>query len=483
MESEQGLRYRLFCKNKANGKNPNLKIPNEIINIFSSYIWHKEPFKLFRLASCLESTAEVEQNNLQQEGHEHLKESNSFTAAGSKSAFKEEVPVGREFPVFTVNSAYNHDEEILGKNLESSDFSFLFGKTKFGDAIEDEWFIVYLLLQISSNNQEMVISLFDDDGDFLLIEAADCLPPEMQPETMENRVFLCAGKLHLLPPRYKGLAIGKALEVVLDSSIDTMAAPEIQQAALRRALMYPELALTLQHKAKVILPHLAAHILHKLPAIIAPAVDAFYCRDERATKVCMEMQNFSSQTMVPMTCTMTRLQYALLKSSEFIPSPKFKIPPTFNTSYVATDLGIKIASGLEILYCNYCDEQGNKRNSKAYAVFKKRLSEMGYFQGEVEGSTLYQKLEKEALDSFTSQAQEHENTYLIPQFLGLAKHGEENLVPPSRMCQKQSDSDDWLFLSPDDVDNMVHGDNEQKPLSMEDGFSSDDDDEVRSKVV
>jgi hypothetical protein len=63
--------------------------------------------------------------------------------------------------------------------------SYLEGCTNCGDCIDDEWFIVYILHMLS---QEYIISVQDEDGEFLLIEAADYLPPELEPDNTSNRV-------------------------------------------------------------------------------------------------------------------------------------------------------------------------------------------------------------------------------------------------------------------------------------------------------
>ncbi len=41
--------------------------------------------------------------------------------------------------------------------------------------------------------------MWDNDGQFLLIEAAYALPRWLKPETAEHRVWLRHGRLHLLP--------------------------------------------------------------------------------------------------------------------------------------------------------------------------------------------------------------------------------------------------------------------------------------------
>ena len=62
------------------------------------------------------------------------------------------------------------------------------GCTEFGDNVEDEWFIVYLLQQITKTFPELTAKVGDNDGEFLLIEAADYLPKWLNPDNSENRV-------------------------------------------------------------------------------------------------------------------------------------------------------------------------------------------------------------------------------------------------------------------------------------------------------
>lgn len=87
----------------------------------------------------------------------------------------------------------------------------LYGVTHYGDNIEDEWFIVYLLKEISKEYQELIIrymfidflgfymnirslqfyySVTDSDGEFLLIEAAECLPNWANPDNCDQRVAI-----------------------------------------------------------------------------------------------------------------------------------------------------------------------------------------------------------------------------------------------------------------------------------------------------
>lgn len=67
-------------------------------------------------------------------------------------------------------------------------FSFLRGRTNYGDSVEDEWLIVFILRELSRKFSDAWIRIIDTDGEFLLIEAANVLPPWLNPEVAEFRV-------------------------------------------------------------------------------------------------------------------------------------------------------------------------------------------------------------------------------------------------------------------------------------------------------
>jgi hypothetical protein len=65
---------------------------------------------------------------------------------------------------------------------------YLHGLTNYGDSVEDEWLIVYILKELSSRFPNLWIKVVDTDGEFLLIEAANALPRWLNPEIADNRV-------------------------------------------------------------------------------------------------------------------------------------------------------------------------------------------------------------------------------------------------------------------------------------------------------
>uniref|UniRef100_A0A8C4MG79 Ecdysoneless cell cycle regulator n=1 Tax=Equus asinus asinus TaxID=83772 RepID=A0A8C4MG79_EQUAS len=120
----------------------------------------------------------------------------------------------------------------------------MFGVTKFGDNIEDEWFIVYVVKQITKEFPELVARIEDNDGEFLLIEAADFLPKWLDPDNSTNRVFFHHGELCIIPaPRKPGAAswlpttpptIPQALNIISTHSEKILASESIRAAVNRR---------------------------------------------------------------------------------------------------------------------------------------------------------------------------------------------------------------------------------------------------------
>lgn len=66
------------------------------------------------------------------------------------------------------------------------------GRTNYGDSIEDEWVIVYLLRELTKKHEDIWVKATDSDGEFLLVEAAGALPEWLEPEVADNRVSIRA---------------------------------------------------------------------------------------------------------------------------------------------------------------------------------------------------------------------------------------------------------------------------------------------------
>ncbi|KAH6581104.1 hypothetical protein BASA61_009227 [Batrachochytrium salamandrivorans] len=351
----------------------------------------------------------------------------------------------------------------------------LAGSTQFGSSIEDEWFIVYILYTITAQFPNLVVSVSDTDGHFLLIEAADSLPDWLDQSTSDNRVFIFDGSLHIIPARVasqprispkEGPTLAQAVELVSTPSIPTVASQEIQDAIRSRIAIFPAAIASQKHRACIRVPLKVAHVLTQGPQLISHAVDAFLTRDPLSMRPCQTMRVFDPSETVLMTATFTKILFAQLKSQRFYPPPKFRLPSQSDPEFQAYELGMKLTCGFEMVYNNpYLQTTSSKELGKQtvetynfgsdpdWNKFHARLSSTSFFKGQLPGSQLYVALEglakQQYLDSKKSNTDYSDgNAYDQIHYIL------ENIVLVSKtsLSQSQPDTDEWMHLDPRKVD-------------------------------
>jgi succinate dehydrogenase flavin-adding protein (antitoxin of CptAB toxin-antitoxin module) len=75
------------------------------------------------------------------------------------------------------------------------------GETKFQDAMDDEWMVVHVLTRAASERlypNSCSMRIFDDDGEFLLVEASHLLPTWVEPNVAEGRTFVRGGAVRVV---------------------------------------------------------------------------------------------------------------------------------------------------------------------------------------------------------------------------------------------------------------------------------------------
>ncbi len=166
------------------------------------------------------------------------------------------------------------------------------GCTSVGENIEDEWFIVYLLMKISDSFPNASIQVRDNDGEFLLIEAADHVDDWLTPDTSKNRVWIRNGKIHIIPnhllvSRVKAeVDLWSALNCLINPSdlassssandTPTLANHHVQNAIAQRTTnIYPQRIFALDHYSLCILPCWVAQLLTNMPQLLPIAIHYF----------------------------------------------------------------------------------------------------------------------------------------------------------------------------------------------------------------
>ncbi|KAJ7275372.1 SGT1 protein-domain-containing protein [Mycena haematopus] len=396
---------------------------------------------------------------------------------------------------------------------ESQEY-FLEGRMRVGDCVDDEWCSVWLLKQVSSK-WDMAISVFDSDGEFLLIEAADALPTWITPTNSENRVWIYGSQLHVIPlshvspPSRKRqrrklpgkndsddedegdqedfICVEDALTILRDESIDTLASTEVQDAVWARTQGYPAAAENHVHATKAYIPTDIALALASDPSLIQKPIETFYTRDAIQLRAAHRMARFPPEPSVLRTVKMTRTAYAQLLGQKFFPPKVFgKWKANEGTDeWRWRDVGMKIAVGFEMLFqeskgkINHSSSSSDALQSSAqakkdalrrnpqYMKYIQNLVSIDYFRGEIEGSQLWNMLEDKAAETFLATQREDDATR--PSFASLVTAAVSR-TPSLPLADVYEDSDQWLNVDAKDFENMLEttmGSSKQQENLME----------------
>ncbi|KAI5288756.1 hypothetical protein KEM54_004905 [Ascosphaera aggregata] len=240
--------------------------------------------------------------------------------------------------------------------------TLLRGQTEYGDSIEDEWVITYLLRELTRRFNELWVRVTDSDGEFLLVEAAATLPEWLEPDIAVNRIWIHKGELIIIKPdshkRHitEKLSFQDARKVILDEPKRLMHSPTIEEEAFYRLRNYPKQISQNMHTARIRLPRRIAWLLHIKPAFISPAVEAFYLRDPISLKP-LQAKNannltFQADDFVTVSVKFSRVGYAQLKSQDFAVPTVWagKLPsPDNQTVFASAETGMKVSCGFEML--------------------------------------------------------------------------------------------------------------------------------------
>ena len=273
--------------------------------------------------------------------------------------------------------------------------SFLRGRTNYGDSVEDEWLIVYILRELSKQFPRIWISATDTDGQFLLIEAANALPRWLNPEIADHRVWLNNGKLLIISVEKPGrqfieaetgsLTLNEALSIIENQTSKLLHLPAVEAEAFYRLRRFPEQISDSLHHALLTIPRKLAYVLHEEAAYISAAVDAFYLRDPIALRPLQGSHHtglyFPPIDLVTMSVKFTKVGYAQLKSQQFAPPPpwvEYASAKREAKSQDRVEMGMKTTCGFEMLMC---DPQN--QDKKAVREIAMLLDDIGTGQDEL----------------------------------------------------------------------------------------------------
>ncbi|EDW78791.1 uncharacterized protein Dwil_GK12519 [Drosophila willistoni] len=374
----------------------------------------------------------------------------------------------------------SHEERLLNDEINPEDdqeheevalLPHLHGVSHYGDNIGDEWFIVYLLAEITRSRADCIVRVCDSDGEFLLIEAADALPDWASPDTCEQRVYLVNGVLQLVQnspstSRTKRMPMSQAVERIRLNPTLYRCSKNIQNCIDMRLkefqLAQPHFSI---HQQIVELPQNAAGLLKMRPSLVSAAVRAFCDRDSLDSKALRSMRYFPPESKrVRTNVRFTRCLYAMLMHSQYTPERRLGWQLTDSLSqperYKEQLLGVKLASGLEILASQAKSLGDNKdATSPAWRAYVRSLQSKGYFKDNLEGSSEYQQLLAKAKEYY----QEQESRFRLAPRVGSEilelLHNKNDTISEDLLDDENnlqpSDSDNWLSITAEDLDTML----------------------------
>lgn len=368
----------------------------------------------------------------------------------------------------------------------------IYGSTVVGDFLDDEWFIVFLLMTLTQDFPGLVCRVVDSDGEFLMIEAANHLPEWANPDTAEQRVYLYGGSVHIIPiatspssltPLPKGVpSVMDAVNTITRLPELTKASQNVQSAIQVKINGFPSKISREQHVAHAYVPVGVAALLREYPTLVAQAVHAFCKRDAIDNKALRVMRHFPPETRVMTAVRFSKALYAQMVANRYTPDVRtgWDLPIPTHPSFKAHDLGMKLACGFELLVCTAggvtpvstptsgpCSPEDaptsrlDLANNPKWIRYQQSLAEKGYFRGELEGSQLYKELEDRAQQFFITNMMSGDGSHdalsagaVIIKLLSKVnidyefyKERATRLVP--------ADDDSWLNITPDALDEWL----------------------------
>ncbi|CAH0547417.1 unnamed protein product [Brassicogethes aeneus] len=365
-----------------------------------------------------------------------------------------------EFKLVPRTSISNLLTHIDGKNEKLP--PHLYGVSHFGDNIEDEWFMVFILQQLTKEINGLAVKVYDSDGEFILIEAADFLPDWADPETCENRVYLYESNVHIIPmdsEEEKELTVSSALSKLFKNPTETKASQDIQNTFNNKLKGYPEKTKDNIHRSTIYVPIGVAAILKLKPTLIAPAIQAFCNRDSVDLRACRAMKYFPPENRVNTSVNFTKCMYAMLTHSKFVPDRRtgWNLPHSSSPQFKAHNLGLRVASGFEILI-SQAKPSAEIESDKGWANYLQSLKNKGYFQDLMENSRDYNNLLNKAKEYYINHRDSMQYMPAVgQQILELTKTLDYNAdeLKKAESDLPKDDDDSWLDISPEELDQML----------------------------
>ena len=331
------------------------------------------------------------------------------------------VVVNAEIDAITVGHVWNREKffvDVVGEGRGNDARRRLGGGVSYGDCVDDCWYVAHIAREITLRHVSIVLAarVWDEDGEFLLIETAETLPRWVTPRRATGTTFLRRGELVVVDAdsvRESDEGEGNVTTRAIERVERARALGPMTQKVLRERLdACPARARASRHAAYVVAPASVARVLRREPQLIAFAIESFLARDPKGLRAVARMETFTPRDYHPTAVRATKRLYARLAGERFEPPPCYRLPPKTSEEFEAYELGMKITCGFEMLVAEARREEEEARpdadewktreptSDAAWRRFKASLVANGYFRDEMEGSAMYKKLMVNAVRAF-----------------------------------------------------------------------------------
>ncbi|ESX01344.1 hypothetical protein KL918_004293 [Ogataea parapolymorpha] len=152
---------------------------------------------------------------------------------------------------------------------------FLYGELEYGENMDDLWVVASLLFKFTSRSENIYLHLYDQDREFLLIEAAQQVPGWLEPECASNRIWINTRRVVCIPKEYcegRNLDLEEALAFLQSASYRLEVLSDVTEELVRKKIAtYPQEALKHIKMESLLVSEYTACRLVRRPAYVAGA--------------------------------------------------------------------------------------------------------------------------------------------------------------------------------------------------------------------
>lgn len=235
--------------------------------------------------------------------------------------------------------------------------------------IHEQWLLVKIMLEITVQFTDVIAEISDDDGQFLLIEAAEVLPATwLNPVSSVDRVYISRGSICIVPKPVN--PSGVLLVPMTPTQKQSVNFLKSQSGFL----LASKFAITVDQKIKSRVPDRArlqdensfhsrafiserlARIIHVKPHLIAKIINALFSEESSSVQCCQESVLQIAPQANELVCTRIRFPKMLYAQLHFysLPTAIYDLIPDINSDAIrkAYCTGLKIMMGFQALLRN-----------------------------------------------------------------------------------------------------------------------------------